>query len=317
MRDASDPAPVLHLRQATRLSRRILADRLSVPEDEWRLRLVQRRGSHGGSLVFAARRRGEEAASFAVKLFARPDHARAEFRAAAAARGSAAAVAEPVGFDPEAGIVVSRWVEGETMGALVRRPGAAAPVAACGRWLRAFHRPLPARPVSARRVLLQRLAAARAEPIRPGPEREAWLRAAEALAQRIGAMSPGWCWPVRIHGDFLPQNLILSGRSPVGVDLCWVRAGSRHLDLARMTIHLLLLPRQRGLPSDYDGAALRHLFLRAYGLRGGRARHWLEAAEAVEILVRWASFCREDTWHRRQAGRDLVRALAADRELVR
>ncbi len=290
--DASTPKEAAR-RAAPGVERR-LADRLGPPGVAWSASLLTASRSQGGAFLFRATCKAT-GRRVAAKLFALPATARAEFEAAQAEVGGAA-LARPLFCDEDLGLLVYEWVEGPTLGEALAQGASGgerkAGLAKAGRWLRRFHdgdrrRLRVFQPLA---VLVEVCDAASSLTFEmPPPERAAFRRAVEGLAQRASQALPGLYRPVRLHGDFHFGNVILSPQGPVGIDPTRARVGPREEDLARMTVQLELsvaegsvAPRLGGL----DVAAAREALLAGYGLRGwGRRR--LALREGVELLRRW------------------------------
>lgn len=86
------------------------------------------------------------------------------------------------------------------------------------------------------------------------------LRAHAERVERVVAV------PVRIHGDFKPQNLLISPTRMVGLDIHWQSTGPAVYDLAPFLNHLWLLARPRPLaPLWRDRNVVAAAFLDGYG----------------------------------------------------
>lgn len=299
----SDPAAHTAVRIAV-----VLSERLEPRGQRWRVRLVSRGRSSGGSLVFRAD--GETGSALAVKVHAHGWRALAEHDAARAV-GARAAVPAPVLVDPSLKLNASRWVDGQALLAHLGQPGWEDALVQAGRWLRRFHR-LPRPRVAWYRPndALVRLRKVMTVPsiVMPSSEAADFGRCVARLERRAACTPTGPFMPARLHGDFHYNNLIMSLGGPVGIDLGGAEVGPLHGDLARMTTHLELLAEMGPPSAAFDAERARGAVLRGYGLRGSAARARLALSEAAELLVRWriASGARAPKLDRSRAARAVL-----------
>lgn len=271
---------------------KVVLEEIAPSSDDWQMRLVQKRKAHGGSVVFEASS-VDALAKVALKAYTRRQMASLEFDAAQAVLNLPMDVAPPLVCDPHQGVFVSRWVEGKSLAELITQGTWEDGLIAAGRWLQRLHY-LSRRRLGLRRptTLLVRLCDVTSEiPIEmPAKERAVYKRAAAALA-RCAAGSPlGLEFPVRVHGDFLPSNLLLSPHGAVALDLINSTYGSRYDDLAQMTSELAVLAEDGPTAGTFDPELVRDVFLSSYGLMGRNARAYLKLAEGIELLRRWNGF---------------------------
>lgn len=139
-------------------------------------------------------------------------------------------------------------------------------------------------------------------------ERIEYTRALSATARAAATSLPGIFATVRLHGDFLPRNLISTPDGVVAIDLLHTRIGIRYDDLASMTVHLALRAKIGTLGTATSTEAMRRVFLDSYGLKGRLAHSRILLAERVELLKRWQHFANESFPDRRN-GLAMVRAI--------
>lgn len=291
----------------------LVADRLAAWGDPLgaapTLDLVYRTGSHGGTLLFRVsaqdgRRR------LAAKVFGTPHMAALEFRIAQELSDLKARIARPLRCDSHLGLVVSEWIDGETLGACLLEDDPADALADAGRWLRGFHREAPAptgwtAPPGLGEDILHQVR--RRPPQLSSEHRREFDRALDALEERVGEVR--FQWPVRLHGDFQAENLLLSPTGVVGIDLMQTRPGSRFEDLARMTVQLDMMREVR--EPGFNAARAQEAFLEGYDfwLNGFTKR--LAIAEGLELLRRWYMGARARSRRPRQI--EAVRSLLGRR----
>ena len=98
-------------------------------------------------------------------------------------------------------------------------------------------------------------------------------KARQLLAQEAAGAEGVAVRPVRLHGDFKPQNMLCDGTKYVGLDIHWGNVGAAVYDIAPFLNHLRLAGRTRADPSCEPAEAG---FMAGYG-------------EAVPVYaLRWA-----------------------------
>lgn len=197
-------------------------------------------------------------------------------RSVHAAGVAAPAAGDVVELDGRFGVVLERIDGPSMMQAIAARPWR---IFGLARMLAETQVAMHARTAPGLRRMKDRLAAGieRADPLPPG-YRQVALRALAALPD-----GDAIC-----HGDYHPDNVILTGRGPVIIDWANVALGSPWADVVR-TVLLL----RYGIPPDGRAAGLlllaRNLFCRAYLRRylqlrpdmdGEMAAWWLPVAAA-------------------------------------
>jgi len=246
-----------------------------------------------------------------------PEMAVAEFGALARVHEAMGAgrfsVPEPMVLREQAAEIAIEWIDGLTLRQeLARRPFSVANAerlcSLAGQWLNAFHgaRVLPPGALDLDDKLAQVHAMAEARPVPDRLFRSAveFLCEAAALAGRP-RLPRSW-----IHGDFKPDNLMVSGDRVVGVD---VHASFENVvvyDLASFLNQLSLFlcsPRFVLLRISWD--RLRTVLCREYGL---------DADPAVRLALQWVMlFQLLDMWQSAEAAsRSLPRRVGL-RFLVR
>lgn len=286
-----------------------LANHFGPSSAPWRATLVSSQTSHGGTLVFSVLST-QTGQSVAAKVYKRRHLAEAEFRAVHEARTGKAKIAPVLFADAGTGISISDWQEGKNFSNLFEEDWEDAATKA-GMWLRELHTGgrKRVRPYHPMRFLVELCDAANAMAGAILPqERIEYTRALSATARAAATSLPGVFAPVRLHGDFLPQNLILTPDGAVGIDLLHTRIGARYDDLASMTVHLALRAKIGTLGTAPSAEDVRQAFLASYGLIGRLAHSRLRLAERVELLKRWQHLANE-SFPDRKNGLAMVRAI--------
>lgn len=289
----------------------ILVRRLTPEGASWHAMLVASQASHGGTLIFLVRC-AQTGQKVAAKIYRRRHLAQAEYQAVQQAVGTAGAeIAGALLADPGIGLIVSDWQEGRNASDLLENEGGDDALTGAGRWLRNLHSASAGRfrvyhPMT---FLVHLCDTANAMPggILPA-ERGDFLRALSATAKAAALFPPGFFRPVRLHGDFLPQNLIMTPKGVVAIDMLHTRVGSRYDDLASLTVNLALRAEIGSLGKETSCDRKRRLFLSAYGLKGRHAHARLRLAERVKLLKRWQHFANE-TFPDRPNGLHMIRAI--------
>jgi aminoglycoside phosphotransferase (APT) family kinase protein len=300
----------------------MLRERVSSVAD-WQIRRVQERSSHGGSVVLSAAPGAGCPPEVAIKVFRRTVLAAAEHRASHLVMALDLRVAEPLFVEKSRGVVAARWVGGDTLAqVLLRRSADPAAVgealAAAGRWLRILHdrstRHLPC--LRRRRVPVGQIRSHVASlPAALPPEvRATFLAAAEAATRRVVArLTPRLDRPVLIHGDFVPQNLVLTPEGIAAIDLAGARTGFREEDIARITVQLAIAAQEPKTSGRICAVSSRAAFLQGYELTDARECDRLEAWEGVELVRRWRHFLDPANWAANPAKAEAVRAAVVRR----
>lgn len=299
-----DPAQVARQVEAT------LARRLGQSNTPWQTALVSCQASHGGTLVFSALS-AQTGQKVAAKVYLKRHLAEAEFRAAQELHAGQAAIAQVLFADAQTGLVVSNWQAGMNFSDLLENGDGIDAVAKAGAWLFRLHsaKQGQVKIYHPMRFLVDLCitANAMAGAILPG-ERNEFTQALSATTRKAAMSLPGIFNPVRLHGDFLPQNLILTPSGTVAIDFLHTRIGSRYDDLASMTVNLALRAKIGTLGNSMSAEVARRAFLSAYGLKGRCAHSRLRLAERVELLKRWQYFANE-IFPNRENGLAMVRAI--------
>ena len=298
------------VRHVARQIEATLAKRLGPGSTPWQATLIASQASHGGTRIFSVLS-AQTGQKVAAKVYNKRHLAEAEYLAIQKTCTGRAAIAPVLFADPELGLVVSSWQDGKSFSDLLEEGNWKDVVTGAGLWLRRLHsdKKTRVRAYHPMRFLVELCEEANALPgsILPD-ERSAFRLALSETARKAARSLPGLFAPVRLHGDFLPQNLILAPAGPVAIDMLHTRLGSRHDDLASMTVNLALRAEIGTLGKDSSAEVARSLFLSSYGLRGRRAHGRLRLAERVELLRRWQKFANESFPDRRN-GLAMVRAV--------
>lgn len=300
------PCDVNHIANQVESTLRVRLGQDSAP---WHTELVSRQASHGGTVVFSAVS-AVTGQKVAAKVYLRRHLAEAEFRAAKTFQTAQAPVAQALFADGPTGLVVSQWQAGTNVSDILEHGDGTEAVVKAGEWLRGLHaaRQGTVKLYHPMRFLVDLCIAANgmAGALLPG-ERDDFTRALSATARKAALSLPGLYRPVHLHGDFLPQNLIMTPGGTVAVDLLHTRIGSRLDDLASMTVNLALRSRI-GTLGSVSAEDARRMFLSAYGLKGSNALSRLWQIERVELLKRWQYFGNE-TFPNRENGLAMVRII--------
>lgn len=287
-----------------------LARRLGQSNTAWQTSLVSRQASHGGTLVFSAFS-PQTGQKVAAKVYLRKHLAEAEFQAAQELQSGQAAIAKVLFADAQIGLIVTDWQTGKNFSDLIENGDGIDAVTKAGAWLFKLHstRQGRVRIYHPMKFLVDLCITANAMSGAILPrERNEFAQALSTTARKAAMTLPGIFTPVRSHGDFLPQNLILNPSGTVAIDFLHTRIESRYDDLASMTVNLALRAKIGTLGKSLSAEMARSAFLSAYGLRGRRAHSRLQLAERVELLKRWQYFANE-IFPNRENGLAMVQAI--------
>lgn len=197
--------------------------------------------------------------------------------------GENVGILRPLGYIEVAGrgILVTHWFSGTDLAHYARRSEARAlerPFRLAGTWLfklhNADHEDRPFRPMGVTEKI-EALSLTYGEVLRAQPK--AWK--AYELFTNVGRSLEGLAVrPVRIHGDFKPQNVLYGGARCVGLDIHWQVVGAAVYDFAPFLNHLWLAGAGRkGLNANMRYLQAEAALLAGYG----------EAVPATRTL-RWA-----------------------------
>jgi Ser/Thr protein kinase RdoA (MazF antagonist) len=118
-------------------------------------------------------------------------------------------------------------------------------------------------------------------------DREA-LAACQCLAEVGPRLGTRKSRPVRLHGDFKPQNMLCDGTRYIGLDIQWRSLGPAIYDLAPFLNHLWLDGHTFGTPNDHSYPARESAFLAGYGCEDNVcAVHWAQLYFALCYLGRY------------------------------
>lgn len=181
---------------------------------------------------------------------------------------SALSVPQPYLVRPEIGLLVTEWVSGRSMALLLsswhcREATAKEYMARGARWLRTFHASHALAP-SHLDVDARLLGVAAIEATVAAPD-DAFSRGLSELRHSARAAA-AWMVPRSwIHGDFTPDNLIVSGSRTIGIDIHLRHESSIVYDVASFLNHLALtLCQPTGWLLARSHARLRTTFLANY-----------------------------------------------------
>lgn len=271
------------------LIEKVLSERLAPTHPRWKAELVSERPSHGGTRVFRAT--AEHGAHVvAAKLYSSAFNLTAEYQAAEVAWARGASIPKPLLCDVDRKLLVSAWVDGETLTDRIKAGQWEQGAQIAGQWLRRFHQPSRRRPALYRPLFsLVRVSHVSAALPRymTYDERQAFRQAVGAVVDRAAMDWSGFEGVVHLHGDPNPSNLILSAAGPMAVDLHDARPGLKYQDIAAATVHLAIMTAFGPTPGAFDCRLARQALLSAYGLRSRREEARLALAEGVELLRRW------------------------------
>ena len=211
------------------------------------------------------------------------------------------ASARPYALFEDLGVVVAEWVDGPMLSRVITAsPVMDARLAArkAGAWLARLHRSADAsfRPLDARGMLsqLDTVLAAHQRP-RSGSILGGALDALHQTACSVTGTPVLW---TRVHGDFKPDNMLMSGGKLTGIDIDLRYPGPGSLDTAQFLNHLALLFRTpRGIRRFSRGGEISASFCRGYQRDGGLPLGhpqlaWVRLHNAVRLFLRhrdWSS----------------------------
>lgn len=209
-----------------------------------------------------------------------PDAAQSQFdalsRLADRVRASGVLVRapQPVLCEPAAGLVVTDWVPGESLTSLVTRRGRNDAdtnhlLTQTGRWLAAFHRigPEAEAPLAAEQKLTG-LADVLELPVATDTVFRASVDTLRSTAAAVSAEPHRWSW---LHGDFKPDNVLVSGGEVAGIDFQLRDVNSILNDIAPFLNHLeIICTSHRGWRSSTRRQNLIASFLAGYQSEGSR-----------------------------------------------
>ena len=133
-------------------------------------------------------------------------------------------------------------------------------------------------------------------------------KARELLAQEAASAGRGVVRPVRLHGDFKPQNMLCDGTKYVGLDIHWGNVGAAVYDIAPFLNHLRLAGRTRADPSCEPAEAE---FMAGYGEAvPAHALRWAQLYFALCYLGGYRAHGRLAAIHAHLRVRPLVLDLA-------
>jgi hypothetical protein len=212
---------------------------------------------------------------------------------------------EPYALFEDLGVVVAEWVHGPTLSRLITgSPAMDARLAArkAGAWLARLHGSAEPsfRPLDTSELLAQ-LDTALAAQQRP-PSGPALGRAVDALHQTARSVSETPVVWTRVHGDFKPDNMLVSGGKLTGIDIDLRYPGPGLLDAAQFLNHLALLFRTpRGIRRRSGGDQIGASFCRGYEQDGGLPLGypqlaWVRLHNSVRLLLKHRD------WSRRPVG---------------
>ena len=195
------------------------------------------------------------------------------------------AVPHPVSKLENEQIIVMEWIDGESLSRLLSRdfltPAKSLSYAnRAGRWLHRFHNmenlPLSRLPVT------QRVNSLRADVAAARLGDDIFTQTALRLLEETMHFSGSYLLPQGvIHGDFTPDNILLSEGRTVGIDFGMRRRNVVILDLANFIAHLLLLA--------WEPAAVLHgLHRRRYSLVASFLDGYqAEGSEIPSVPIAW------------------------------
>jgi serine/threonine protein kinase len=237
---------------------------------------------------------------------ASPELARAYIRALASVHEamdghSRFASARPYALFEDLGLVVAEWVNGPTLSRLIISSppmNARLAVRKAGAWLAQLHRSAnhSFRPLNAEEMLAQ-LEVAMTGFRRPASA-SIFGRALEALHQTAPSVTGTPIVWTLVHGDFKPDNMLVSSGKLTGIDMDLRYPGPGVLDAAQFLNHLALLFRTpRGIRRLSYGNEISASFRRGYEQDGGLPLDypqlaWVRLHNAVRLLLKhrdWSS----------------------------
>ena len=217
---------------------------------------------------------------------------------------------EPSALFEDLGVVVAEWVHGPTLSRVITAaPAMDARLAArkAGAWLARLHRSAEPslQPLDTREMLAQ-LDRAIAAQQRSHSEQShlggTLGRALDALHQTASGVSETPIVWTRVHGDFKPDNMLVSEGKLTGIDIDLRYPGPGLLDAAQFLNHLALLFRTpRGIRRLPFADRISASFCRGYEQDGGLALGypqlaWVRLHNAVRLLLKHRD------WSRRPVG---------------
>lgn len=198
----------------------------------------------------------------------------------------------PVGMIEAHGVLLTRWIDGQTLDAMCRDGRNSVEqveqgVKRAGSWLRRFHdgHALEPGPVDVAHQLevLRRTIAHCGQ---PSGFAARGLDVVRATVDEISEITVPRSWT---HGDFKPENVILSGDLTVGMDGGASYENMVLLDIAHFLNHLeLLLVNPRVLRLAPHQARLFSAFAAGYGFHGqipSRALLWVRLVSAIRVWI--------------------------------
>ena len=177
-------------------------------------------------------------------------------------------VPEPIYMSDDGSVVVTEWVEAESLRTILRRHGF--PISKilsfsnrAGRWLRHFHRTVRTSPGNLKtKQLLEDLEDELKQ------LRNAGTGFPKAIEKAHAALVSSASWVARepvsqgqIHGDFKPDNILISESRTVGIDFSLEFRNVVVLDLAHFINHLILHTYE---PRAFRWFYSRHIIMNAF-----------------------------------------------------
>ena len=237
---------------------------------------------------------------------ASPELARSYFRALSSVHESMQghrhfASARPYALFEDLGLVVAEWVNGPTLSRVITASppmDARLAVRKAGAWLARLHRSTnhSYRPLHTDEMLAQ-LDRAIAES-QHAPSAGIFGRALDALHQTAPSVSGTPVVWTLVHGDFKPDNMLVTGGKLTGIDMDLKYPGPGALDVAQFLNHLtLLFWTPRGVRRLSHSSQVSASFCRGYEQDGGLPLGypqlaWVRLHNAVRLLLKhrdWSS----------------------------
>jgi hypothetical protein len=201
----------------------------------------------------------------------------------------------PYALFEDLGVVVAEWVNGPTLSRVIT---ASTPMNArlaarkAGAWLARLHLSTEPfyRPLHVQEMLGQLDVAMTGRP-RP-PSASIAGRALDALHQTAHSVTGAPVLWTRVHGDFKPDNMLLSDNKVTGIDIDLRWPGPGLLDAAQFLNHLALLIRTpRGVRRLASSGQISAAFRRGYeqdgGIPLGHAQlAWVRLHNAVRLFLK-------------------------------
>jgi hypothetical protein len=207
--------------------------------------------------------------------------------------------ARPYALFEDLGVVIAEWVNGPTLSRVIT---ASAPMNArlaarkAGAWLARLHLSTEPfyRPLHVQEMLRQLDVAMTGH--RPPPSASIVGGALDALHQTAHSVTGAPVLWTRVHGDFKPDNMLLSDNKLIGIDIDLRWPGPGLLDAAQFLNHLALLFRTpRGVRQLASGGQISAAFRRGYeedgGVQLGHAQlAWVRLHNAVRLFLKHHSW---------------------------